>query len=82
MVARFGCRNSTHAEANALAFAARQGISTEGGQMFVTVSPCTACAMLMVAAGITDVHYMAEYRDTAGIVLLDKAHVYTHYHGY
>ena len=40
----FGCRNATHAEANALAFAARQGISTDGGIVFVTVSPCDVCA--------------------------------------
>jgi dCMP deaminase len=30
-----GCRNATHAEANALAFAARQGISTDGAELFV-----------------------------------------------
>jgi len=77
-----GCRNTTHAEANALAFAARQGISTDGAQMFTTVSPCEVCSKAIIAAGITDVHYLTEYRDPAGIELLDKAKVYTHHHGY
>lgn len=77
-----GCRNTTHAEANALAFAARQGISTEGSQLFTTVSPCEVCSKSIIAAGITDVHYLTEYRDPAGVKLLDKACVYTHHHGY
>jgi dCMP deaminase len=76
-----GCRNTTHAEANAIAFAARQGISTDGAQMFTTVSPCETCAKLIIAAGITDVHYITEYRDVKAIALLDRAHVYTHHHG-
>lgn len=65
-----GCRNATHAEANALAFAARQGISTEGGTCYVTVSPCEVCARLLIAAGIVAVFYNEEYRDTRGIEIL------------
>jgi dCMP deaminase len=76
-----GCRNSTHAEANALAFAARQGISTAGAWLFTTVSPCVTCSQLIIAAGITDVFYLEEYRDPSGIILLDAAKIYTHYHG-
>jgi len=78
----YGCRNTIHAEANALAFAARQGISTDGAQMFTTVSPCLTCAKSIIAAGITDVHYLTEYRLTDAIELLDEAHIYTHHHGY
>ena len=77
----YGCRNTTHAEANALAFAARQGISTDGAQLFTTVSPCETCSKLIIAAGITDVFFSEEYRDTSGIKLLDKACVYTHNYG-
>ena len=72
---RLGCKNATHAEANALAFAARQGISTDGGTLYVTVSPCDVCARLIIAAGITAVVYDEEYRDSAGRELLDKAGV-------
>lgn len=75
-----GCVNATHAEANAIAFAARQGISTDGAQLFVTVSPCAVCARLVIASGITDVHYVEEYRDTTGIKILDSAKVFTHHY--
>ena len=64
------CTNATHAEANALAFAARSGISTESGTLYVTVSPCDVCARLLIAAGIERVVYAEEYRDTSGIELL------------
>jgi dCMP deaminase len=65
-----GCINATHAEANALAFAARQGISTEGGTLYVTTSPCDVCARLIIAAGIEKVYYDQEYRDVRGEEIL------------
>lgn len=68
-----GCRNATHAEANALAFAAKQGISTEGATLYVTVSPCPACARLIIAAGIERVVWRTTYRDPAGSELLQRA---------
>lgn len=71
----FGCKNATHAEANALAFAAHQGISTDGCTLFVTVSPCDVCARLLIAAGITRVVYAEKYRDEAGLALLHDAGV-------
>lgn len=74
-IRNFGCRNATHAEANALAFAARQGISTDGGELFVTVSPCDVCSKLLIAAGIRRVYYREEYRDPAGIELLRLANI-------
>jgi dCMP deaminase len=64
-----GCRNATHAEANALAYAARQGISTDGATLYVTLSPCDTCARLLIAAGIRAVDYDEEYRDRTGIDL-------------
>jgi len=72
-VARWGCRNATHAEANALAFAARYGVSTDEAQLFVTVSPCEVCSRLLIAAGISSVSYLEAYRDNAGLELLLEA---------
>lgn len=69
------CTNATHAEANALAFAARQGISTANGTLYVAVSPCEVCARLLIAAGIERVVYAEQYRDDAGLRLLIKAGV-------
>lgn len=70
-----GCRNATHAEANALAFAARQGISTDGGTLYVERSPCDTCARLCVAAGIARVVYLTAYRNESPITLLRSAGV-------
>lgn len=70
-----GCRNATHAEANALAFAARQGISTDGATLYVSISPCETCARLLIAAGIVRVVALSEYRDQAGVELLRTAGV-------
>jgi dCMP deaminase len=70
-----GCRNATHAEANALAFAARQGISTDGGTLYVTLSPCENCARLLLAAGVVRVVYEQEYREDRGLALLKEAGV-------
>lgn len=70
-----GCKNATHAEANALAFAARQGISTDGATLYVTVSPCEVCSRLLIAAGIRRVVWGEAYRDPSGTALLSRAGV-------
>ena len=70
-----GCRNVTHAEANALAFAARQGISTDDATMYVERTPCLTCARLIIAAGIKQVMIAERYRDLAGEVALVKSFI-------
>ena len=69
-----GCRNATHAEANALAFAAREGISTDEATLYTTLSPCLDCGRLIIAAGIHRVVYLEQYRDDAGLKLLRSVH--------
>ena len=69
------CDISIHAEANAIAFAARNGVSTEGCTLYVSLSPCINCAKLIIAAGITKVVYSEEYRDRSGVELLGNANV-------
>lgn len=44
-----------HAEANAISTCARLGIKTEGMSMAVSLFPCTACAGMIIAAGIKEV---------------------------
>jgi dCMP deaminase len=70
-----GCRASAHAEANAVAFAARHGVALAGATLYSTLSPCVACAMLIVNAGITRVIYAVGYRDADGVGLLEGAGV-------
>jgi dCMP deaminase len=46
-----------HAEANAIAQAARHGIATEGATLYVTLAPCLSCLKLIISAGIREVVY-------------------------
>lgn len=43
---------ASHAEANLVAFAAREGIRTDGCTVFVTHAPCASCARTLIQAGI------------------------------
>jgi dCMP deaminase len=69
------CTVAIHAEANALAYCARDGISVAGGTLYTTLSPCYSCAQLIIAAGLVRVAYTRAYRDPAGINLLRAAGV-------
>jgi len=68
-----GCIRTVHAEANAIAWAARNGFGTEEAELFCTHEPCLACAKLIVNAGITRVVYEHPYRKHDGITLLNDA---------
>lgn len=70
-----GCIRTQHAEANAIAYAARAGISTDGAQLYTTISPCLACAKVIINAGIMEVTSLIAYRDHSGIDLLQDAGV-------
>ena len=68
-----GCTTAVHAEANAVYFAARNGVSTEGAIIYCTTEPCTKCAEAIVQCGIVECTYELEYRSHAGIELLKAA---------
>lgn len=67
------CTKTVHAEANAIAFAARYGIETEGATLYTQVSPCNDCAKLIINAGIYRVVYTDNYRDTSPLLMLEDA---------
>lgn len=69
------CEVSVHAENNAIAFAARHGLATEGTTMYCTHQPCLKCAQLAINAGIVRVVFGSVYRDVSGINLLISASV-------
>lgn len=46
---------ASHAEANLVAFAAREGIRTKGCTVYVTHPPCAACARTMIQAGVAEI---------------------------
>jgi dCMP deaminase len=64
-----------HAEENAIVFCARHGLSTEGCDLYTSLSPCPGCAKMIAAAGIKRVFYKTQYRDPMGIELLEKLNV-------
>ena len=43
---------ASHAEANLVAFAAREGIQTKGCTVYVTHTPCASCARTLIQAGV------------------------------
>jgi len=76
----FQIENEIHAEANCIAYAAKNGISTAGTSMYVTLSPCADCAKMIVAAGIYEVFYNEKYSDESGLLILKKNGIYTFKH--
>lgn len=70
-----GCQLAVHAEANAIAWAARHGLAVRGCDLTVTHMPCVDCAKLIINAGLCSVTYEHPYRKTAGIELLTRARV-------
>lgn len=48
---------ASHAEANLVAFAAREGIRTSECSVYVTHHPCASCARTLIQAGVTVVVY-------------------------
>ena len=74
-----GTRHETcfavHAEQNAIAQAARFGISVEGATIYVTHQPCTICTKMIINAGIKKVIFKHGYPDDFSKVLLEEAGV-------
>lgn len=57
------CRAS-HAEANAVAQAARLGIGLEGSTLYVTLAPCYVCLKLIATAHIKHIYFEYSYKST------------------
>jgi dCMP deaminase len=57
------CVATIHAEMNAIIQAARNGVRIEGGEIYVTASPCWNCFKALANAGIKTIYYGEFYRD-------------------
>jgi len=57
------CVRTVHAEANAIAQAAKNGIRLEGAELYITASPCWTCFKLLANAGIIKINFGEFYRD-------------------
>lgn len=63
-VVRDGHEQATvHAEQNAIADAARRGVSIGGSTAYITHYPCLNCAKLLVASGVVHIKYHSTYNN-------------------
>jgi dCMP deaminase len=68
-----GCKRVVHSEANAIATAARHGVSVEGATAYVSLLPCHICFQLLANAGIARIVYAETYRDTWTLTAANNA---------
>jgi dCMP deaminase len=71
------CQESVHAELNAIAHAAKRGISLNKSTLYCTTAPCKNCAMVIIQTGIKRVFYLEEYTDVQGVKLLNDYRIPT-----
>ena len=62
-----GCSLAIHAEQNALLYAVKNKASVEGATIYVTLSPCLACARIIFTMGVKKVVYLNSYAEHKGI---------------
>lgn len=68
--------NTVHAEQNAIADAAKRGVSIDKSTIYVTHYPCINCAKMIIASGIKKVIYLNDYKnDPLTQKLFDQAEV-------
>ena len=60
---------------NAILFCARNGVETVNCTLYVTVSPCIQCSLLIATAGIVRVVYVEKFRETSGIEFLHQRNI-------
>lgn len=72
---RLELTTAEHAEAAVLAEAARRGIATQDGSLYVSAFPCPTCAMLIARAGIKTCYFGGGYAVLDGESVLKAAGV-------
>src|SRR5262245_30241978 len=69
------CVRTIHAESNAIVQAARNGVRLEGGDIYVTASPCFGCFKLIANAGLKRIVFGEFYRDQRIFELSQKLEI-------
>jgi len=65
---------AVHAEQNAIANAARNGISIKNSIMYTTTRPCIHCIKIIINAGIKKIFYLKDYKhDSLYDKLIDES---------
>ena len=55
------CVRTVHAEQNAICQAAKRGVSLDGSTVYVNMTPCRTCAMLLINCGVKRVFAVNKY---------------------
>jgi dCMP deaminase len=61
------CYLALHAEANAILYATKNKASLDDSVLYVTLSPCLACARIILTTGIKKVFYLNSYAEYKGL---------------
>ncbi len=70
------CVRTTHAEANAIAQAAKHGTAIDGADIYIRMTPCLDCTKLLINAGIKRVIGRKRYHaDHDSVLMLEEAGV-------
>jgi len=63
-IVRDGHEQATvHAEQNAIADCAKRGVRCVGATAYITHYPCIICARILLAAGISEIKYIDDYKN-------------------
>jgi dCMP deaminase len=57
------CSLALHAEQNAILYGTKNNVSMQDATLYVTLSPCIACARVIFTSGIKKVFYKDSYAD-------------------
>jgi dCMP deaminase len=63
------CSLALHAEQNAILYATKNGATVEGTTLYVTLSPCIACARVIYTMKIKKVFYKDSYANYKGLAI-------------
>jgi dCMP deaminase len=61
------CSLALHAEQNAILYAAKNNVSMQGATLYITLSPCIACARVIFTTGIKKVFFKNSYAQYKGL---------------
>jgi len=71
-------QNTVHAEQNAISDCAKRGGSVNGSTAYITHYPCINCTKILLAAGIKEIKYYDDYKNSDLVKnLLSKSNVET-----
>ena len=73
------CSLAIHAEQNAILYAAKERVDLKAATLYVTLSPCMACARIIYTMGIAKVVYLESYAAYKGIPKDEGLHFLAHF---